>query len=333
MADKKLSELTETTTGSDTMQLFVNDSGVSKRITRGNLISGAVSAATTTYSIKAGTQIGGAGLELDAGGAGTGTDTVKLMESGSATVTRTDADTITIGATNTTYVDATTSVAGLMSTADKTKIDGVSSSANNYVHPSGDGNLHVPATSTSNDGKVLTAGSTAGAVTWETISTTTWDGGATGLTAATGRTSLGLVIGTDVQAYDATIMVDGDIGSTVQAYDADTTKNDVANTFTADQTFTALTETKTTKSASFTPNLSTDGTLYSCSGTMTITMPSAEAGKSFTIIHATATSITWAGTIKWSGGSAPTAGSGIDVYTFVSDGTNWYGMQAGTGFA
>jgi hypothetical protein len=141
MADKKISELTETTTGLDTMQLFVNDEGVSKRITRANLISGAVSAATTTYSMKAGTQIGGAGLELDAGGAGTGTDTVKLMESGSATVVRTDADTITIGATNTTYVDATTSVAGLMSTGDKTKIDGVATSANNYTHPNHSGDV------------------------------------------------------------------------------------------------------------------------------------------------------------------------------------------------
>ena len=44
-------------------------------------------------------------------------------------------------------------------------------------------------------------------------------------------------IGSTVQAYDATIVVDADIGSTVQAYDADTTKNDVANTFTAAQTF------------------------------------------------------------------------------------------------
>ena len=106
-----------------------------------------------------------------------------------------------------------------------------------------------------------------------------------------------------------------------------------AQSFTEDQTFEAITETKTVKSASFTPDLSNDGTLYSCTGTMTITMPTAESGKSFTIIHATATSITWSGTIKWNGGTAPTADAGIDIYVFVSDGTNWYGMQSGTGFA
>ncbi len=35
-----------------------------------------------------------------------------------------------------------------------------------YVHPSGDGNLHVPATGTSNLGRVLTAGATAGSLNW-----------------------------------------------------------------------------------------------------------------------------------------------------------------------
>jgi hypothetical protein len=93
-----------------------------------------------------------------------------------------------------------------------------------------------------------------------------------------------------------------------------------------------ITETQVTKSASFTPVFA-DGTVYSCTGTMTITMPTATAGKNFTVIHATATSITWVGTIKWNGGSAPSAGSGIDIYVFASDGTNWYGMQSGTGFA
>ena len=38
--------------------------------------------------------------------------------------------------TNTTYGVATTSTNGLMSSADKTKLDGIASDANNYVHPS-----------------------------------------------------------------------------------------------------------------------------------------------------------------------------------------------------
>lgn len=35
-----------------------------------------------------------------------------------------------------------------------------------YVHPTGDGNMHVPATGTSNNGKVLKAGATAGSAAW-----------------------------------------------------------------------------------------------------------------------------------------------------------------------
>ena len=64
---------------------------------------------------------------------------------------------------------ATTSAPGSMSAADKTKLDGIASLANNYTHPTGDGNLHVPATGTTNNGKVLTAGATAGSLSWTAI--------------------------------------------------------------------------------------------------------------------------------------------------------------------
>ena len=38
-----------------------------------------------------------------------------------------------------------------------------------YTHPTTDGNLHVPATGTTNNGKFLKAGSTAGSVSWQSI--------------------------------------------------------------------------------------------------------------------------------------------------------------------
>ena len=50
----------------------------------------------------------------------------------------------------------------------KTKLNALT----NYTHPGGDGNLHVPATSTTNNGKVLKAGSTAGSLIWSTLAVT-----------------------------------------------------------------------------------------------------------------------------------------------------------------
>ncbi|WP_201305423.1 hypothetical protein [Paenibacillus puerhi] len=64
---------------------------------------------------------------------------------------------------------ATASVSGLMSAADKAKLDGIAAGANAYVHPGGDGNLHVPVTGTTNGGKVLKAGATAGSAAWGVV--------------------------------------------------------------------------------------------------------------------------------------------------------------------
>lgn len=77
-----------------------------------------------------------------------------------------------VGAGGTAHSEASTSVAGFMSAADKTKLDGIAAGANAYVHPTGDGNLHVPITGTGSDGYVLKAGATAGSLKWAAISKT-----------------------------------------------------------------------------------------------------------------------------------------------------------------
>lgn len=61
---------------------------------------------------------------------------------------------------------ATTTVDGFLSAANLIKLNGIAVNANNYTHPTGDGNLHVPLTGTTNNTKVLKAGSTVGSLNW-----------------------------------------------------------------------------------------------------------------------------------------------------------------------
>ena len=83
------------------------------------------------------------------------------------------------------------------------------------------------------------------------------------------------------------------------------------------------------------PNLA-NGTVQTltltASTTCTVTMPTATAGKSFVLLVRQAAStgngaITWS-SVKWGSSGTPTvtatAGK-MDIFTFVADGTNWYG--------
>lgn len=110
--------------------------------------------------------------------------------------------------------------------------------------------------------------------------------------------------------------------------------------FGTNPTFTNYTET------SYSANSSTAITLSLANGTMqyitltgspTITMPTAAAGKSFTLILYTGTgsyTVSWS-TVAWANGATPTVtttASKKDIFNFYSDGTNWYGSIFGQNF-
>lgn len=73
---------------------------------------------------------------------------------------------------NTTYGAASTTSAGLMSAADKKKLDGVADGANKYVHPATSGNKHIPVGGS--DGMIL-GWSADGTAKWVADKDTTYD--------------------------------------------------------------------------------------------------------------------------------------------------------------
>lgn len=90
--------------------------------------------------------------------------------------------------------------------------------------------------------------------------------------------------------------------------------------------------------SSYTFNLAS-GTVWmmTLTSSCTFTMPTAGAGKSFVVYLRTGTggyTATFSGA-KWAGGTAPTVtttASRMDIFSFVSDGSNWYGVTGGQNY-
>lgn len=155
-----------------------------------------------------------------------------------------------------------------------------------------------------------------------------------------------------LQNNGSNVVVDSDIGSTVQAFDADTTKNDVSNTFTADQTITAelLVDSYNEKYSAVTS--SSNATTVDCESanafshtltentTFTFSNPPA-SGTAFSFsleliqdASASGFTVTWPAAVDWPAATAPTltaTASAKDVFVFYTrdGGTTWYGFTAG----
>ena len=119
------------------------------------------------------------------------------------------------------------------------------------------------------------------------------------------------------------------IGVAVQAYDADTAKTDVANTWSAEQTFK---ETKETVYAlSGTAIDPANGTIQTKTlGANTTFTEALQSGQSVTLmITAGSYTVTWP-TMSWVGGSAPTlATTGANVIVLWKVATTLYGLYVG----
>jgi len=79
--------------------------------------------------------------------------------------------------------------------------------------------------------------------------------------------------------------------------------------------------------------------ILTLTGNCTYTFPTPVAGKSFTLLQKQdgtgSRTVTWPATVKWPGGTAPTitaTASKLDKFIFTSDGTNWYGSNAGQNY-
>ena len=160
----------------------------------------------------------------------------------------------------------------------------------------------------------------------------------------------------DVTFPRAGYLASSAIGSTVQGYDADTTKNDVANTFTADQTITGeLTVDSYNESYNAVTSTSNATTVDCESGnvashtltentTFTFSNPPA-SGTAFAFslriiqdASASGYTVTWPASVDWPSATAPTltaTASAVDWFVFstVDGGTTWYGFTSGQALA
>lgn len=146
---------------------------------------------------------------------------------------------------------------------------------------------------------------------------------------ATFRSNAGLAIGSDVQAYDATILKSAAIGVTVQGYDADTMKSDVVTARTRSHRFTPVAVTAAAGGAlSIDCDLHEACTITLAETTTTVGAASNQARDKYVVLEITGTTgkaLAWNTNWQKDGAActiAAPANGVTDLHCFRSNGTN-----------
>ena len=180
---------------------------------------------------------------------------------------------------------------------DGTKLDTIATSANNYSHPTGAGNNHVPTAGTV--GQVLT-NTASGTGTWQDadlVNDTTPQ------------------LGGDLDGQDNTV-------SKINLKDYGEVTNAIGSTGGG------------TQDIDLTLGNSVTATVDTSTNTFTFSNPTAsDEGCGFTLVltNGGSQTVNWPASVDWAGGEAPTlTAAGVDVLCFftVSAGTTWYGFAA-----
>ena len=256
------------------------------------------------------------------------------------------------------------------STNGNIKINGVEKTV--YTHPSGDGNLHVPATSTTNNTKVLKAGATAGSLSWgfvdwselinkpSTYTPSSHTHAATDVTSGTLSVARG---GTGIASYTTGNYIYASGATTLAQRTPAQVLSDISAMPLAGGTFSGT--------VNFADNIAqrpeikdyaetvyahgttggaktidlTNGNIHTitlnAATTFAFSNPpaSGKAGSLTLIINqgTTAYAVTWPSSVDWSGGSAPDLSTVSTDYvlTFLTldGGTTWRGWLSGSAFA
>jgi hypothetical protein len=164
---------------------------------------------------------------------------------------------------------------------------------------------------------------------------------ATGLPISTGVSGLGTNVATFLATPSSANLAAAVTDETGTGLVVFNNTPELTNPTVTNYTETNFTATVTSNAITLSLTNGTFQTITTMVGANAITLPAPATGKSLTVLvvyASTPTSLTFtspSGTLKYPGGTTPTAtltNTKVDIYAFISDGTNWYGVQSGANF-